>query len=118
MSRSKDYQKILNSKKWKELRVQYLQQHPLCEICEAKGYVSAAIDLHHKIPVESAKSIKEMERLAYDWNNLQALCIKCHIEVHKLARSHTPEAHKQREDDRLARRIARLEALKGKGHGV
>ena len=83
MSRSKDYQRLLNSKRWKMLRQEYLRQHPLCERCKREGYVRSAIDVHHKVPVESAHTIQEMEQLAYDWNNLQALCIPCHVKTHK-----------------------------------
>ena len=83
MSRDPRYQRLLNSKRWKLLRQEYLRAHPLCERCKAEGYVRSAIDVHHKVPVESAHTIQEMEQLAYDWNNLQALCIPCHVKTHK-----------------------------------
>ena len=107
MSRNKEYQRLLNSKRWKMLRQDYLQKHPLCEACKAEGYVRAAVDVHHKTPCESAKSPAEMETLCFDTGNLQALCIPCHIKVHQEARSHTKEGHKQREADRLEQWIAR-----------
>ncbi len=107
MSRSKDYQRLLNSKRWRELREWKLQQTPLCELCKAEGFVRSAIDIHHKIPVESARSLQEMEQLCFNPSNLQALCIPCHIKVHQEERSHTTEAHKKREDDRLKRWIER-----------
>ena len=103
MSRDPRYQRLLNSKRWKLLRQEYLRAHPLCERCKREGLVRSAIDVHHKVPVESAHSIQEMEQLAFDWNNLQALCIPCHIAVHAEQRSHSKQAHKQREDDRLER---------------
>lgn len=83
MSRNKDYQRLLNSRRWKELRVWKLQHNPLCEICKAEGYVRAAVDVHHIKPVESARTLMEMEQLCFDANNLQALCIPCHVRVHK-----------------------------------
>lgn len=83
MSRNKDYQRLLNTKRWKELRVWKLQHNPLCEICKAEGYVRAAVDVHHIKPVESARTLMEMEQLCFDANNLQALCIPCHVRVHK-----------------------------------
>ena len=83
MSRNKDYQRLLNSRRWKELRVWKLQRNPLCEICKAEGYVRAAVDVHHIKPVESARTLMEMEQLCFDANNLQALCIPCHVRVHK-----------------------------------
>lgn len=103
MSRNKDYQHLLNSKRWKQLRMAYLEAHPLCERCLAEGIITSAIDVHHKTPVESARTPMEMEDICYRVANLQALCIPCHIKVHQEARSHTKEAHKKREDDRLAR---------------
>ena len=109
MSRSKDYQKLLNAKAWKFLRAWYLQRHPLCEMCKKEGYVRSAIDVHHKIPVESAKTPAEMWHLCYNPSNLQALCISCHARIHKEAMSHTKAAHKQREDERLARWIEKHE---------
>lgn len=83
MSRNKDYQRLLNSKRWKELRAWKLQQNPLCEMCQAEGYVRAAVDVHHIIPVESAHTLQEMEQLAFDPSNLKALCIPCHVKTHK-----------------------------------
>ena len=105
---------MLNSTRWKMLRQEYLRAHPLCERCHREGleqrgkpYIRSAIDVHHKVPVESAHTIQEMEQLAYDWNNLQALCIPCHIKTHAEQQSHSKEAHKKREDDRLERWKAR-----------
>ena len=103
MSRDPRYQRLLNSKRWKMLRQEYLRAHPLCERCKAEGYVRSAIDVHHKVPVESAHTLQEMEALCYDWNNLQALCIPCHAKTHKDERSHSKQAHRQREDDRFER---------------
>lgn len=109
--RSKDYQRLLNSKRWKQLRQWKLAQNPLCEICQSEGYVRSAIDIHHKIPVESALTPQEMEQLCFNPNNLQALCISCHARIHNAAKSHTKEAHKMRDDERLARWKARHDKL-------
>ena len=107
MSRSKDYQRLLNSKRWKMLRQEYLRAHPLCERCKADGLIRSAIDVHHKVPVESAHTLAEMEQLAFDWNNLQALCIPCHSAIHKEGGKGTRELKKQREAERLQRWIDR-----------
>ena len=109
MSRDPKYQRLLNSKRWKMLRQEYLRAHPLCERCKAEGYVRSAIDVHHKVPVESAHTLQEMEALCYDWNNIQALCIPCHAKTHKDERSHSKQAHRQREDDRFERWKAKQE---------
>ena len=104
MSRDPRYQRLLNSPRWKNIRRAYLQQHPLCERCEREGFVTAAVDVHHKVPVESAKTEQEMEYLAYNigGNNLEALCIPCHIKTHQEAKSHTRE--KVQENKARARR--------------
>ena len=107
MSRNKDYQRLLNSKRWKVTRTEYLMKHPLCEDCQAKGFVYAAVDVHHVVPCESAKTLGEMETLCFAVSNLRALCIPCHIKTHKESKSHTTEGHKQREADRLEQWIAR-----------
>ena len=91
MSRDPRYQRLLNDRRWKELRRSYLQQHPLCERCQREGFVTAAVDVHHKTPVESAKTEQEMERLAYNPANLEALCIPCHIKTHQEMHSHCKE---------------------------
>lgn len=99
MSRDPRYQKLLNSPRWKNIRRSYLQAHPLCERCQREGFVRSAIDIHHKTPVESAKTEQEMERLAYNPTNLEALCIPCHIKTHQEMHSHCKEqvkANKQR----------------------
>ena len=109
MSRNKDYQRMLNSKRWKQLREWKLEQNPLCELCAEKGLVVAAVDIHHKIPCESARTVQEMEALCFNPSNLQSLCISCHANLHRLGQSHTKQAHKHRESERLARWIAKHE---------
>ena len=104
MSRDPRYQKLLNSPRWKNIRRAYLQAHPLCERCQREGFVRSAIDVHHKTPVESAKTEQEMERLAYNPANLEALCIPCHIKTHQEMHSHCKEqvkANKQRARQRF-----------------
>lgn len=38
----------------------------------------------------------EMERLAYDVNNIELLCIGCHIRAHKELRSHEGDTIQER----------------------
>lgn len=91
MSRDIRYQKLLNSKRWMKVKRQVWQRaEGLCERCKRDGiaergvpYITPGVDCHHKIPVESAKTEQEMERLAYDVNNIELLCIPCHIKTHK-----------------------------------
>lgn len=117
-SRSKQYQKLLNSRRWKEMRIDYLREHLLCERClrEGKaeglpmGRATAAIDLHHKVPVETAKTLPEMERLCFDRNNVEALCVECHRKTHQELRSFGRAGHMEREQNRHLQRMKALEA--------
>ena len=96
MSRDPRYQKLLNSKRWMKVKRQVWQRASgLCERCKRDGiaergvpYITPGVDCHHKIPVESAKTEQEMERLAYDVNNIELLCIPCHIKTHQEMHSH------------------------------
>ena len=89
MSRDPRYQRLLNSKRWKELRAWKLAQtQGYCEICYAEGWRgidALAVDIHHKVPVESVIDQGEaaMARVCYDPNNLMALCIRHHTEIHQ-----------------------------------
>ena len=113
MSRDPRYQRLLNDRRWRELRIAYLREHPLCERCirEGKaagvpeGYITPAIDVHHRVPVETAKTLQEMERLAYDWNNLEALCFPCHSRTHREMGKGTKALAKQRAQERHTRWI-------------
>ena len=109
MSRNKDYQRLLNAPQWAKVKaIVKAKAGGLCERCKAEGYITPGVDCHHIVPVESGKTLAEMERLCYDWrNNIQLLCVPCHIKTHAEQRSHSKEAHKQRENDRLSQWIAR-----------
>ena len=77
----------------------------MCERCRREGFITAGVDCHHKQPVESAKTEEEMKRLAYDWqNNIELLCIPCHIKTHQEMRSHTKEKVKENKE-RARRRL-------------
>ena len=106
MSRDPRYQRLLNDKQWKLLRAEVFRRaNGLCEICKAKGFITPGVDVHHIKPVETGRTVQEMERLAYNPNNCQLLCIACHIKVHQSMRSHTKEqvqANKKRGAERRA----------------
>ena len=100
MSRDPRYQKLLNSQRWTEVkRVVWQRTQGLCERCREEGFITAGVDCHHIVPVESAKTVQEMERLAFNPANCRLLCVACHIRTHKELRSHYKEnvqANKQR----------------------
>lgn len=103
MSRDPRYQRLLNSPRWAEVkRIVWQRTQGLCERCREEGFITAGVDCHHIVPVESAKTEQEMERLAYDVSNIRLLCVACHIKTHQEARSHTKE--KVQENKQRARR--------------
>lgn len=81
-TKNEHYHKLLKSYKWQQLRARYLAQHPVCELCEKNNKTSLATVVHHVVPIEDAKDAGLMESLAYDWNNLMALCDACHEQIH------------------------------------
>lgn len=89
MSRDPRYQHLLNSKRWAEVKRQvWVRARGQCERCKREGYVTAGVDCHHIKPVESAKTEEDMRQLAYDVNNIELLCVACHIKTHQEMRSH------------------------------
>lgn len=112
MSRDPRYQKLLNSRRWRELRAWKLAQtEGYCEICYREGWRgidALAVDIHHIRPVEEAKTVEGPDGMAarcFDPSNLMALCVKHHIEIHTKAGSHKKEnvhANKQRAAERRA----------------
>lgn len=58
--------------KWQQARKLYLQEHPLCIMCESVGRVTAANVVDHKIPHEGD------QKLFWSRSNWQSLCTSCH----------------------------------------
>lgn len=70
-----------NSRAWKQTRQNYKQSvGGLCERCLAKGIITPAEVVHHKVEL-TPDNIKDLN-LSLGWDNLQALCRQCHAEVH------------------------------------
>ena len=108
---AKDKAEIYNSREWHELRTAKLRANPLCERCLAEGkaagvpdgYITSATCVHHRTPIETAKTKDEMRRLAFDMNNLQSLCFACHAKTHKELGSNTRRIVAQRAQARQER---------------
>ena len=59
---------------WKRIRDRYVQEHPLCELCQAEGRLVPTQEVHHKLPLsEGGTHARE---------NLIALCQSCHSKIH------------------------------------
>lgn len=104
MSRDKNYQRLLNSPRWREVKTQvWRRANGLCERCirEGKaagvpeGYITPGVDCHHIKSVESGRTVMEMEQLCYNPANIELLCVPCHIKTHQEMRSHTREKVKE-----------------------
>lgn len=104
MAHSRQYTKIMNSQRWHNLQSEILKAKPYCERCEAKGWRIPSKVVHHIKPIESGHSTEEYERLAYDPENLQALCHQCHADIHsKVLGSFSKAGRIRRQNDRNLR---------------
>lgn len=52
----------------------YAAEHPLCEVCLAKGVYTPTEEIHHKLPLSQGGT--------HDRSNLVALCKECHARIH------------------------------------
>ena len=57
---------------WQQTRRRYLQEHPLCHDCIARGEVKLAEHVHH------VKKVKEFPELRLDPSNFLGLCATDH----------------------------------------
>lgn len=65
---SRPFKHLYNSSRWKVLRKQFLQEHPLCEECKRKGVIKPATIVDHVV------AHKGNEVLFWDQSNWQGLC--------------------------------------------
>ena len=95
MSRDKRYQRLLNSKRWAEVKRQvWARAGGLCERCRREGFITAGVDCHHIKPVEGAHTVEGpdgMKARAYSPDNIELLCVDCHIKTHQEMHSHKKE---------------------------
>lgn len=73
---------IYNTARWRDLRVAKFRANPLCENCLEEGRVSPTEDIHHIVSFMSVYDRNQRLRLAFDYDNLLALCKKCHQKIH------------------------------------
>ena len=103
MKKDSRYYRMIQSKRWRELRTAKLNVNPLCEVCLSKGLYVSASEIHHITPCETAHTDAEMERLMFSWSNLQSLCHACHQEAHRHLMSRSKEEIQKRNAARVAR---------------
>lgn len=104
MSRSPHYIRLLNTRRWRQLRQRTIEAASgLCQRCLREGRVSGATEVHHIRPVESVRDPLVMERLAYDPANLMALCHRCHQEIHSEMGKGSREERRKRTQEEVDR---------------
>jgi HNH endonuclease len=75
--------KFYNGAAWRRTRKAFLGTNPICLRClEGKRGLVAATVVHHKV-----ERLDDPD-LAYDMNNLEALCASCHSGIHSSNRDH------------------------------
>lgn len=82
MAKEKTMQREFYRRKvWRACRDSYMiQVGGLCERCKAKGILTPAAIVHHKIYL-SPENYKD-ESIALNFDNLEALCQNCHNAEH------------------------------------
>ena len=58
---------------WPRIRKAFIAAHPLCEVCQSEGRVTAAAEVHHIVPLAQGGTHAE--------DNLMALCKECHSRI-------------------------------------
>lgn len=90
---------MIHTAHWLRLRKAKLSACPLCERCAEEGLTRAATEVHHVTPVEDGLTLREKERLMFDYHNLRALCHECHVRTHvEMGRSGKRQARKRAEE--------------------
>ena len=75
-------QAFYNRARWKRLRAVKLNAEPLCERCKQQGRTTVAVHVHHVQPRKARPD------LAYNYDNLESLCIHCHSKESMTERLH------------------------------
>lgn len=81
--KNKEIAKLYNTSKWQKLRKGYLIDHPLCEKCLENDIIEPATQVHHIKEISTGNDELEMMSIAFDPDNLMALCDSCHQKLHK-----------------------------------
>ena len=63
---------IRSSSRWTRLSRQIRRERPICQRCEEKGLLTPSEEVHH------IRKVEQYPNLAFDPNNLRALCKPCH----------------------------------------
>ena len=67
------HRKFYNTRQWKALRLEQLEQYPLCYRCNNGGIIKNGTEVDHCLRFLNAE-----DELSYDPTNLVTLCASCH----------------------------------------
>ena len=101
MSKNSIYRHLVGSQRWQRMALE--EKVAAGWQCCQCGTVTKRLAVHHRLPVEEARTADEMEARCFDRSNLQVLCFQCHSRVHEMLRSRTKSGHKKSEDLRVQR---------------
>lgn len=74
-------QTFYKNKMWRNCQADYMKSvNHFCERCKAEGKYNLAVVVHHKIHL-TEENMKD-PRIAYGFDNLEALCLDCHNKEH------------------------------------
>jgi 5-methylcytosine-specific restriction endonuclease McrA len=77
--RSTKYMAFYRSKEWRALSQAYLREAAYkCEAHIHPDCTGLAVEVHHRIPIQT----EEGWQLRLDWDNLEAVCTRCHNARH------------------------------------
>lgn len=75
--------KVYNDGRWKSVRDgAMLKSGGLCVMCLKEGRITPAVDVHHVKSFMTADDEVERTALAFDPDNVIALCKECHQKIH------------------------------------
>jgi 5-methylcytosine-specific restriction protein A len=67
-----EHRKFYGTKRWRDFRAWYRQEHPLCEDCLERGITKAMDEVHH------VAKLKDNPDKAVDEQWVRSLCTECH----------------------------------------
>jgi len=74
---------VYSTTRWQRVRKAYFMEHPLCERCLSQNRTTECQEIHHVIPLKTCNGdLNYLLQLAFDYDNLMALCCQCHEDIH------------------------------------
>lgn len=84
---SDDHKWVYNTQRWRELRLIYLSEQPLCQECLKQNHLRSACEVHHCKPISQFKTKELKQFWGLNKENLKGLCTECHKAEHQFIRN-------------------------------